>query len=108
MASKKDFKLEENVDVLQVPKRLAFIKKETSAQVTAESEDHVMSHPDLLLRLLVGFEILVVILAVISLLANAPLEELADPNHTPNPAKRVSSPFQNVKQPRCVQMAERQ
>ncbi len=87
MAEKKDFKLEKTVDPLEVPRRVAFIKKDTSALVKQEEEDLVMSYPDLLLRLLVGFEILVIILAVISLVADAPLEELADPDHTPNPAK---------------------
>ncbi len=87
MAAREDFKLEASVAPLDVPKRLAFIKKETSALVKAEEEDLVTSYPNLLLRLLIGFELLVIILALISLLVDAPLEELADPDHTPNPAK---------------------
>jgi len=87
MNQTKDFKLEETPNPAEVPKRVAFIKKDTSAMVKQEEEDLVMSYPDLLHRLLIGFEILVVILAVISLLVNAPLEELANPAHTPNPAK---------------------
>jgi len=87
MKSKPDYKLEEAVEVAAVPKRLAFIKKETSAIVKAEEAEQVMSYPDLLWRLLIGFEILVIVLTLISLLANAPLEELANPEHTPNPAK---------------------
>ena len=87
MATKKDFQLEEVVEPLEVPKRLAFIKKDSSAAVTQVSEDTVMAYPDLLLRILIGFELLLVVLAVISLLADAPLEELANPAHTPNPAK---------------------
>ncbi len=87
MATKKDFQLEEVVEPLEVPKRLAFIKKDSSAAVKQISEDTVMAYPDLLLRILIGFELLLVILAVVSLLADAPLEELANPAHTPNPAK---------------------
>lgn len=84
---KKDYKLEETTEPLQVPKRVAFIRKDFSALVKEEEEDLVMSYPDLLLRLLVGFEILVIVLAILSLAINAPLEELANPDHTPNPAK---------------------
>lgn len=87
MAQIKDYKLEENADPAQVSKRVAFIKKDTSALVKQEEEDLVMSYPDLLHRLVIGFEILVIVLAIISLVANAPLEELANPEHTPNPAK---------------------
>lgn len=84
---KKDYKLEETVEPQEVPKRVAFIKKDTSAQVKEEEEDLVMSYPDLLMRLLIGFEILMIILAVCSLIFDAPLEEMANPEHTPNPAK---------------------
>jgi hypothetical protein len=87
MKEDQDFKLEKTIEPAEVPKRVAFIKKDTSALVKEEEEDLVMSYPHLLLRLLIGFEILVIVLAVISLLIDAPLEELANPDHTPNPAK---------------------
>lgn len=87
MSLNQDFKLDETVEPLQVPKRVAFIKKDTSALVKEAEEDLVMSYPPLLLGLLIGFEILVIILAIFSLAIDAPLEELANPEHTPNPAK---------------------
>ena len=87
MKPEKDFKLEESAEPAMVPKRVAFVKKETSALVQQEDHDVLMSYPDLLWRLLIGFEILVIVLALISLAADAPLEELANPQHTPNPAK---------------------
>lgn len=87
MKQTQDLKLEEIIEPLQVPKRVAFIKKDTSALVKEEEEHLVMSYPHLLHRLMVGFEILVIVLAIFSLLIDAPLEELADPDHTPNPAK---------------------
>ncbi|MFQ5650012.1 MAG: hypothetical protein ACE5IY_08725 [bacterium] len=87
MNQNQDHKLEETVDPATVPKRVAFIKKESSATVQAEDVDEVMSYPDLLWPLLIGFEILVIVLAGISLAVDAPLEELANPEHTPNPAK---------------------
>jgi lysylphosphatidylglycerol synthetase-like protein (DUF2156 family) len=87
MNQNQDFKLEETVDPSEVPKRLAFIKNETNAAVIVEEEDLVMSHPNLLWPLLIGSEILVIVLAIISLAVDAPLEEMANPGHTPNPAK---------------------
>lgn len=87
MSLNQKFKLEEIVEPLEIPKRVAFIKRDTSAQVKVETEETVMSCPDLLLRLVVGLEILLIILAVLSLVIDAPLEEMANPEHTPNPAK---------------------
>ena len=46
-----------------------------------------MTVPNLVVREIIAFEILVIVLAVISLLFNAPLEWIANPEHTPNPAK---------------------
>ncbi len=44
-------------------------------------------YPEVLFRAAVVIEILAIGLVTISLLFNAPLEGLADPSHTPNPAK---------------------
>lgn len=87
MESKKDFSLESSSDAKKVPKRVAFIKPRTSARVTQAEEEMVMTVPNLVVREIIAFEILVIVLAVISLLFNAPLEWIANPEHTPNPAK---------------------
>jgi quinol-cytochrome oxidoreductase complex cytochrome b subunit len=50
-------------------------------------EPMVMTFPHLLLRELVAFLALTVTLSVLSLLFDAPLEGIADPTRTPNPAK---------------------
>jgi hypothetical protein len=47
----------------------------------------VMTFPNLVIKEIVAFEIMIIVLAVISLLVDAPLEWIADPEHTPNPAK---------------------
>lgn len=83
----KDFKVEEAADAKKVPKRLAFIKGRTSARVKREEQDMVMTVPHLVAREMIAFEVMVILLAVISLLFNAPLEWIANPEHTPNPAK---------------------
>jgi hypothetical protein len=87
MESKKDLKIESSSDAKKVPKRIAFIKSRTSVRVRQEEEDMVMTVPNLIVREVIAFEILVIVLAVISLLFNAPLEWIANPEHTPNPAK---------------------
>jgi hypothetical protein len=46
-----------------------------------------MTYPEALLRAAVAIEILAIALVIVSLIWDAPLEQLADPMHTPNPAK---------------------
>ncbi|HEY6950871.1 MAG TPA: hypothetical protein VI758_00615 [Bacteroidota bacterium] len=87
METKKDLNVESSADAKKVPKRIAFIKSRTSARVRQEEEDMVMTVPNLVVREVIAFEVLVVVLALVSLLFNAPLEWIANPEHTPNPAK---------------------
>ncbi|MGA7170319.1 MAG: hypothetical protein WBX08_14285, partial [Candidatus Sulfotelmatobacter sp.] len=69
------------------PRRIVFITRRTSAQVKGESEDQVQTFPEVLFRAAVAIQVLAIALVWISLIFNAPLEGLADPSHTPNPAK---------------------
>ena len=87
MSSGKDFKPEQSSDAKKVPKRIAFVKNRTAARVKSEDEEMVMTVPNLVVREIIAFEILILVLAVISLVFNAPLEWIANPDHTPNPAK---------------------
>ena len=50
-------------------------------------EEKTLSYRELLFREIIGIEALTVVLFVMGLLWKAPLEELANPLHTPNPAK---------------------
>ncbi len=88
----KDFKVEESTDAKRVPKRIAFVKGRTAARVKkldgiSLDEDVVMTFPNLVVKELIAFEIMVIVLSVISLVFDAPLEWIANPEHTPNPAK---------------------
>ena len=47
----------------------------------------VQTFPEVLFRALVAIEVLAIALVWMALLFNAPLEGIADPSHTPNPAK---------------------
>lgn len=74
-------------DSRRSPVRVAFVTRRTSPQVKARTDDIVMTYPEGLFRAAVAIEILALALVIIALFFDAPLEELADPMHTPNPAK---------------------
>jgi hypothetical protein len=74
-------------DFRKNPVRVAFVTRRTSAQVKVTDEDQVQTFPEVLFRALVAIEVLAIGLVLVSLAFNAPLEGLADPSHTPNPAK---------------------
>ena len=74
-------------DVRKNPRRIAFILRRTSPHVKTQDDPRVMTYPTALSRFIIALEVAFVLLVWISLLANAPLEGIADPMHTPNPAK---------------------
>jgi hypothetical protein len=74
-------------DAKKDPRRVVFVTKKTSAKILGERGPEVMTYPHLLLREAIALEILVIAMVVIALFWNAPLEQLANPLLTPNPAK---------------------
>lgn len=87
MSELKEFKVDIDSDARRTPVRVAFITRRTAPAVKAEAEPHVMTYPEAFLRIAVAIELLTIVLIGTSLVWNAPLEQLADPLHTPNPAK---------------------
>ena len=83
----KDFIAGVDSNAKKSPRRIVFITRRTSAQVKAETEDQVQTFPEVLFRAAVAIMTLAVVLVWIALFFNAPLEGIADPSHTPNPAK---------------------
>jgi quinol-cytochrome oxidoreductase complex cytochrome b subunit len=81
------FRIEEGGDQRKVPTRLLFVQGDERPAVDISNEPMVMTFPHLLVRELIAFLALSVVLVVVSLAFNAPLEELANPEKTPNPAK---------------------
>jgi hypothetical protein len=61
--------------------------KGTSPLVEKEPEDTVFTFPWLIIKEVVCCFLVITALAVVSIFFNAPLEELANPSRTPNPAK---------------------
>ena len=74
-------------DAKKEPRRIVFITRNTSAKVKDDREPKVMTYPHLLVREAVVFEVLIIAMVVVSLFWDAPLEQLANPLLTPNPAK---------------------
>ena len=87
MTDPKDFVAGMDSDARKSPTRVVFVTRRTSAQVKVSDEDQVQTYPEVLFRAIVAIEVLAIALVVVSLLFNAPLEGIADPSHTPNPAK---------------------
>jgi len=87
MSDPKDFVAGIDSDQRRSPTRVVFVTRRTSAQVKVTQEDQVQTFPEVLFRAALAIELLAIALVLFSLLFNAPLEGLADPTHTPNPAK---------------------
>jgi len=87
MSDPKDFVAGIDSDQRRSPRRVAFVTRRTSAQVKVNREDQVQTYPEVLFRAALAIELLAIALVGFSFMFNAPLEGLADPTHTPNPAK---------------------
>ena len=87
MSDSKDFVAVVDSDARKTPRRIAFITKRSSPQVHVKDEDRIMTYPEVFFRAAVAIEVMTAALVIVALLWDAPLEGLADPMHTPNPAK---------------------
>jgi quinol-cytochrome oxidoreductase complex cytochrome b subunit len=85
--STKDFVTAMDSNARKAPRRVAFITRRVSAQVKVTDEETVQTFPEVLFRAAVAIEVMAIGLVTMALLFNAPLEGIADPSHTPNPAK---------------------
>jgi Cytochrome b(C-terminal)/b6/petD len=87
MSGPKDFVAGIDSDQRRSPTRVVFVTRRTSAQVKVGQEDQVQTYPEVLFRAALAIELLAIALVLFSVFFNAPLEGIADPTHTPNPAK---------------------
>jgi len=87
MSDGKDFVTGVDSNAKTAPKRVVFVTRRTSAQVKVADEEQVQTFPEGLFRAAVAIELFTIFLVTLALIFNAPLEGLADPSHTPNPAK---------------------
>ena len=86
MSEKNNYQAGFGSDAKRDPQRIVFITKRTSAKVKGKVERQVMTYPHLVLREAIMLEVLTIVLVVISLFWAAPLEQVANPLVTPNPA----------------------
>ncbi len=77
----------ESNDPVEVPRRLAMVRPDLRPAVRRSAEKFVMAYPHLIIREIILFQVVVILLAILALLFNAPLEGIANPVETPNPAK---------------------
>jgi hypothetical protein len=87
MTESKDFAAGVGSDTRETQKRVLFVTRRTSAQVKSFDEEQVQTYPEALFRAALVIELLTIVLVMISLFFDAPLEGIADPTNTPNPAK---------------------
>src|SRR5215472_7427810 len=74
-------------DAKKDPSRVVFVTKKTSAKVVGDRGGQLMTFPHLLIRETIAFQLLVIAMVIVALFWDAPLEQLANPLLTPNPAK---------------------
>ena len=74
-------------DAKKEPRRIVFITRNISAKVKDERGPKLMTYPHLLVREAIVFELLIIAMVLVALFWDAPLEQLANPLLTPNPAK---------------------
>lgn len=74
-------------DAKKEPRRVVFVTNKTSAKVVGDRGPLLMTYPHLLVREAIAFQVLVIAMVLVALFWDAPLEQLANPLLTPNPAK---------------------
>lgn len=79
--------LDQDDNARQSPVRLVVVQGECRPPVDASDEPQVMSMPHLFLREGIALVSLSLALALLAIYVDAPLEEMANPQKTPNPAK---------------------
>ncbi|HXY41079.1 MAG TPA: hypothetical protein VEQ10_15510, partial [Vicinamibacteria bacterium] len=87
MSAGPPLQLVESPDPMAVPRRLALVRPDLRPAVRRAEERYVMTFPNLIVREVILFQLVVVFLAMLALLFDAPLEDIANPLETPNPAK---------------------
>jgi len=77
----------ESTDPLAVPRRVALVRPDTRPTVRRNDERYVMTFPHLIAREVILFQVVVIALSLAAIVFDAPLEGIANPLETPNPAK---------------------
>lgn len=81
------FQLDTDDNAHRAPVRLVVVQGDRQPGVDVADEDLVMTFPHLVVRELVALMVLSLVLVILAVYFDAPLEEIANPQKTPNPAK---------------------
>jgi len=87
MSTLPPIELVESVDPLATPRRVALVRPDQRPAVRTTDEKYVMTFPNLIVREVILFQLVVIGLALAAIVFDAPLEGIANPLETPNPAK---------------------
>jgi hypothetical protein len=87
MSSIPPLDLVESRDPLAAPRRVALVRPDIRPAVRQREERYVMTVPHLIVREVILVQVVVIGLAIAAFLFDAPLEGIANPLETPNPAK---------------------
>ena len=87
MSAGPEFHAVESTDPIAVPRRVALVRPDTRPAVRRVEERMVMTFPNLILREVILFQAVVIALSLAAIAFDAPLEGIANPIETPNPAK---------------------
>ena len=77
----------ESADPLATPRRVALVRPDIRPAVRRREERWVMTFPHLIVREVILFQVVVIGLALAAIFFDAPLQGIANPLETPNPAK---------------------
>jgi menaquinol-cytochrome c reductase cytochrome b/c subunit len=83
----REIEIVDSSDPLAVPTRVALMVPGMRPAVRQREERYVMTFPHLIVREVILFQIVVIVLALAAFAFDAPLEGIANPLETPNPAK---------------------
>jgi hypothetical protein len=87
MSSLPPLEIVESADPIATPRRVALVRPDIRPSVRTTGEKYVMTFPNLILREVIMFQLVVIGLALAAIFIDAPLEGIANPVETPNPAK---------------------
>jgi quinol-cytochrome oxidoreductase complex cytochrome b subunit len=77
----------ESNDPVASPWRVALVRPDGRPAVRETEEKYVMTVPHLIVREVILFQVVVIALSLVAIFFDAPLESIANPVETPNPAK---------------------
>jgi len=87
MSSPPPIEIVESYDPLATPRRVALVRPDIRPAVRRREERWVMTFPHLIVREVILFQVVLIVLGLAAIFFDAPLQGIANPLETPNPAK---------------------